>query len=294
MNQPYKFFYRYSKGQQKGILALFVLIVVIQAGFFIINNTDFSSGQDKQKCEEWLQLQAAIDSLKNIRSARKDTIFPFNPNYISSYKGYMLGMSKEELQKLDKFRAEGKFLNDAAQFKTVTGMSDSLFLIISPYIKFPENKYYKEASLNNQSIAVIEKKHNPEKITDINEATEADLIKVYGIGPYYSKAIIKRRLRLGAYVSMDQMSDFENITPQAVSGLKKHFAVINNPHPLTINVNTASLNQLSHFSYFNKDIARAIITRRSMLGKISKIEDLLEINVFPVEKEKIIALYLEF
>jgi DNA uptake protein ComE-like DNA-binding protein len=139
--------------------------------------------------------------------------------------------------------------------------------------------------------ATIEKKVN---LTDINTALEEDLVKVYGIGPYYAKAILKRRSAFGGFVSMDQMDDFIEFSPEARAGLKKKFGVLNAPVVDKINVNSASLQQLSRFPYFNKDIARNIITTRSMNGKINKIDDLLEITSFPVDKVKIIALYLEF
>ena len=70
--------------------------------------------------------------------------------------------------------------------------------------------------------------------------------------------------------------------------------VAGKPQVNKLNVNTASLQQLSRFPYFNRDLGKAIITQRSMNGKISKIDELLGINGFPVDKVEIIALYLEF
>lgn len=90
------------------------------------------------------------------------------------------------------------------------------------------------------------------------------------------------------------MDDFAEFSPEAIAGLKKGFRVSAHPEVIKINVNTASLSQLSYFPYFNKTIARAVITKRSMKGKLTNIEELLEINDFPVDKQKIIALYLDF
>ena len=55
-----------------------------------------------------------------------------------------------------------------------------------------------------------------------------------------------------------------------------------------------NLNTLIDFPYFDKDLAQAIINKRGQTRKINNIEELIEINRFPVEKLKIIALYLEF
>ena len=48
------------------------------------------------------------------------------------------------------------------------------------------------------------------------------------------------------------------------------------------------------FPYFKYVLAKEIVTFRSMNGEIKNIEDLSKINGFPVDKVKIIALYLEF
>lgn len=50
----------------------------------------------------------------------------------------MLGMSLVEIDKLHRFRESDKWVNSKADFKKVTGVSDSLLAEISPYFKFPE------------------------------------------------------------------------------------------------------------------------------------------------------------
>jgi DNA uptake protein ComE-like DNA-binding protein len=46
--------------------------------------------------------------------------------------------------------------------------------------------------------------------------------------------------------------------------------------------------------YFKYALAKEIVTYRSMNGKINDSADLIKIYGFPVDKVKIIALYLEF
>ena len=42
-------------------------------------------------------------------ATKKDTIYPFNPNFISDYKGYKLGMSIQEIDRLHQYRAQNKY-----------------------------------------------------------------------------------------------------------------------------------------------------------------------------------------
>jgi DNA uptake protein ComE-like DNA-binding protein len=296
--KPFRFFFRFTKDQQKGIMALFILIVLFQIGYFIVSSVDFTSEKEKTAQEkEWLAHQQEINALKAKSGIHKDTIYPFNPNYLSDYRGYRLGLSVEQIDRLTAYRKLGKFVNSSSDFKLVTGVHDTLLQKLEPYFKFGHKfEDYKPLVSGKQdaSKGVAEKEKISTKIIDINEALEEDLVKVYGIGPYYAKTILKRRSALGGFVRMEQMDDFAEFSAEAKAGLKKRFAVVNKPLIDKINMNTASLVQLSRFPYFNKDIARSILTQRSMNGKIIKIDDLLEIQNFPVDKVKIIALYLEF
>ena len=292
MKKPFGFFLRFTKGQRKGVMALLFLIIIFQAGYFIFTSFGFSGNKEVSPEEaEWLSHQEEIDKLKEAKSVKKDTIFPFNPNFISDYKAYILGLNEEQLYKLTAFRKTGAYVNSPEEFKEVTGIHDTLLVKLIPYFRFSEKPVL---MVSKEEVKEKPVKKGELKVIDINIATSEQLQSVYGIGPYYAKCIVEKREQLGSYVNMNQLGDFDDVPSDALLLIGDKFAVLHEPIVKTINVNTASLHQLSRFPYFNKDLARAIITQRSMLGNFSKIEDLLEINGFPVEKEKIIALYLEF
>ena len=301
------FFYRFTKSQRKGIVALCVLIVMVQAGYWWAASHNFTN-KEKRSAEEkaWLALQPQIDALKAGKGENKNIIYPFNPNFISDYKGYTLGMSVTQIDKLQAFRKSGKWINSAADFKNVTGVPDSLLAKLSPYFKFPDWVNKKNQQVKGQpEKAYASADKYPEKYPskkeraaqpalDINNALEEDLVAVYGIGPAFAKKILRRRAELGAFVNMDQMEDFKELSPEAIAGLKKGFKIGPGAQVTRINVNTCSLQQLSRFPYFNRDVAKAIITQRSMKGRIDNFDELSKINDIFTLKSKIIALYLEY
>lgn len=290
--QSLKFFYRFTKDQRRGVVALFVLIFVFQALYFIAASIDFRITETKSAEEqEWLSMQGRINELKSRSAVKEEKIYPFNPNFISDYKGYRLGMTTDQIDRLHAYRAKGMFVNTAAEFQVVTKIHDTLLRKIDPYFKFPEFKKAFAVEYNNSKVREAES--TLPKI-DINLATEEDLVKARGIGPAYAQMILRQRNRLGGFVSLEQLSDFKELSADVINSLSQIFEIKALPQVNLINVNTASLNQLSHFPYFTKSIARGILTKRSMKGKINSIEELLEINDFPVEKKKIIALYLKF
>ena len=83
-------------------------------------------------------MQTELDSLRQLAARHKDTIYPFNPNFISDYKGFKLGLTTAQLDKLQAFRAAGKYVNSAEEFQRVTGISDSLLRRYGGLPSFPE------------------------------------------------------------------------------------------------------------------------------------------------------------
>lgn len=280
----------YSKSQRIGIIFLFALIFICQGIYFFKN---FNSVENAPKENaQWLSYQKEIDSLKILKSDFKPTIYPFNPNFITDFKGYKLGMSVAEIDRLLAFRKQNKFVNSAEEFQQVTKVSDSLLKAISPYFKFPEwvkNKKSYTNSFEKKDFTKSEKKIS----IDINTASQEDLIKVYGIGEGLSKRILEQKEKLGAFVSMEQMNDIWGLSPEVIENLNKSFHVSSTNSTKKININSASIKELSQFPFFKYNLAKEIVTYRTMNGDI-KIEDLTKIKGFPVEKLKIIALYLEF
>ena len=288
-----KSLFMFTSDQRKGIFALMLLIVVLQLAYFFV---DFSVvPKDDEQKQKWLSLQSEVDSLKNTSKNKSEKIFLFNPNFITDYKGYKLGMSVAEIDRLLEFRKTNQFVNSADEFQKVTKISDSLLNVISPLFKFPDwvnNRKEKKEYEKFPSKAFAKK----EKIIliDINQATKEDLIKIYGIGEAISLRILKQKEVLGGFVSMDQMSDVWGLSPEVIENLNSHFKISSLPEFKKIDVNNASLKELSQFYYFRYALAKEIITYRSMNGNFKNVEDLTKIKGFPVEKAKTIALYLDF
>jgi len=192
----------FNKQERSGILFLVLLITGLLSVYYFVdfskeNILDISS-------PEISAIQKQIDSLRTLEiERRKPKSFPFNPNYITDFKGYTLGMNTEEIDRLKKYRDEGKWINSKSDFKRVTNVSDSLLKKISPYFKFPEwitnPESSKKSNFKNYSEKTFEQK------TDLNKATVIQLQKVNGIGDVLSKRIITYRKKLGGYTSDIQL-----------------------------------------------------------------------------------------
>lgn len=285
-----KSYFIFSKSHRSGIVILLILMVLVQLFYYFISNQIPATSEDTS----WLLAQNEIDSLKQNRSFKKDTIYPFNPNFITDYKGYKLGMSLPEIDRLHQYRAQNKYVNSAVEFQKVTKVSSDLLQKISRYFKFPDWVTNKSATSykkfqtypSKEKVAVVQK--------DINAATKEDLIAVYGIGEKLADKILIEKEKFGGFVSMEQFQFIWGISPEAIEDLQKRFFVKNTSSILKVAINELSIKELAKFPYFNYALAKEIVIYRSMNNGIKEISDLTKIKGMPNEKIKIIALYLEF
>jgi DNA uptake protein ComE-like DNA-binding protein len=285
------FFQKFSPSQRLGLLLLFTIIIGLQIAYHFLPAKDRVESPEEE--QEWLAFQTKIDSFKVIKTEYKSKIYPYNPNFITDYKGYKFGMTTEQLDRLFAFRKENKYVNSAKEFQQVTKVSDSLLKEMVAYFKFPD-WVNKKTAYASKYTPFPKKDKEVIVVKDINKATAEDLIKIRGIGEGISTRILKERDKFGAFASMEQMQFIWGLSPEVIDYLDQYFRVVDVSGMKKININTATLKELSAFPFFNYTLAREILIYRSMNGKIKDIADLTKIKGISIEKVNAIDLYLEF
>lgn len=290
---------RFSKGHYFGIVILICSIGLLQLFIYWFNNLKDTTSLDLTPEEKnWLLAQNEIDSLKEAAQENSNKIYPFNPNFISDYKGYKLGMSETQIDKLHQFRKQNKYVNSNAEFQKLTGVSNEWMKQYAIYFKFPDwvtngtSKNYQ--SKFESTYKKFDKKESKIVVQDLNTANQVELEKVYMIGEKLALKIISEREKFGNFASMEQLGFIWGISPEAIADLNKKFQIKSSGNLKKININTFTIKELQQFPYFNYTIAKNIVTFRSMNGDFKSSEDLTNVKQFPLEKLKIIALYLEF
>ena len=290
---PKNDFFKFTATQRAGIFLLLLIIIGIQVAYYF-REIKFEEDTSLEK-QQWLSLQSQIDTMKIEKVNYKPTIYPFNPNFITDFKGYNLGMSTAEIDRLLEFRKKNLYVNSAEEFQALTKVSDSLLATMEPYFKFPDwvkNKKQSKGFEKYPNQAYAKKEKAP--IIDINLASQEDLIKVYGIGLGLSERILKQKELLGGFISMDQMEDVWGLSPEVIEKLKGQFNVGVVPNVKKVKINDASAKELQLFPYFRYPLNKEIVTYRSMNNGIKNSEDLSKIKGFPIEKIKIIEKYIEY
>lgn len=264
----------YHPQEQRGVLFLILTIFLVQLGYW--GWMYIKPGQHIEIATEPFPPDTVTVSEHTIRS--------FNPNFITDYKGYLLGMTPGEIDRLLAYRSSGKWIRSVEDFQRITGIQDSILEQISPHFRFPD--FTKKIKPDRPAQPVI--------MGDLNEVTREQLMEIRGIGPVLSARIIRFREALGGFLHERQLYDVYGLDSALADELIKRYPVREPPSPDLIPINTAGIEQLSALVYISYDLATAIITYREHHGAYESLEELKHVPGFPVDKIDRIGLYLEF
>ena len=284
----------YTKNQRNGILFLLGLITVVQLLYHFVNLGKDDIVDVNQAAI--ISFQNQIDSLKFIETEnRRPKIYPFNPNYISDYKGYQLGMKTKEIDLLLAHRNKRLFVNSAKEFQEVTKISDSLLQVISPYFKFPDWVQKKNREKKEQFSFASKTKKNISDITssDINEATPYDFSLVKGVDEYLSERIIKYRSKLQGFSFPEQLFEVWGLEKEVADNILQVFSIQKKPRITKVNVNTASFKEVLSNPYIDYELCVQIFEYKDEVAELQSISEIKNIEGFPIEKYHRIVLYLQ-
>lgn len=294
--KSFKSHFVFNPSQRNGILLLLIILFILSGLLWFFPFQRQEARLSPQQIEEINYFQSKIDSMKLAKQKEKQPkIFPFNPNFITDYKGYKLGMSTEEIDRLHAFREKDKWINSKTDFQQVTKVSDSLLEKISPYFKFPDWVTNQSADANRSYDSQrnkVEKSLPFHLKKDLNTATAEDLMEINGIGEKLSQRIIRYRMKIGGFISDIQLQDIYGLDYEVEQRLKNKFAVKDTAKVKKLNINTANLVELSGIPYFDYELARQIRDYRILNEGIESFEELAKIEGFPAYQIERIKLYL--
>ena len=282
----------YNNRQRNGIFFLLLLIVIFQGIYFFV---DFSSDEKNKynSSNEIALFQHEIDSLKLIEiEKRKPKLYPFNPSFITDYKGYKLGMSTQEIDRILAHRNKGLYINSAKQFQSVTKISDSLLALLSPQFKFPDwinkKKTYKKkySKIDTSESLNIAKQ-------DLNTVSIDNLRDINGIGDKLSARIVKYRTSINGFQNDNQLAKVYGLKPEVIEKILQRYTVLTKLEIIKVNINIATFKEVLHLPYIDYELTKKIFQYRDEVAEIQDINELKNIVGFPMESFDKIALYLE-
>jgi competence protein ComEA len=217
---------------------------------------------------------------------RKDSLFYFDPNTVSFNQAMQLGFDKKCANMLMNYRDKGGKFYKAADLQKLYCMDAKLFAQLEPYIvvgQAKEEEYSKEK--------YSEKKESKQSAIEINSADSMDWMKLKGIGPGYTRRILKYKSLLGGFTSIEQIREVYNFPDSLYQSIKGSLTV-NTSFVQKLKVNTVDFKTMVHHPYIKYEGTKCIFALKR--GKNIKEEDLTNSSCFSREQLQKLLPYLDF
>ncbi|MCZ4693970.1 helix-hairpin-helix domain-containing protein [Ancylomarina euxinus] len=209
---------------------------------------------DYKRFEKYIR----IDSGRNVNESY---LFSFNPNSISRKGWDSLGVEERVIDRVKKFLAKGGRFQKAEDLKIIYGFDSLKYSELHSFISIP----------NERAVEIA--------LIDLNRADSIQLLRLPGIGPYLSRRIINYRDKLGGFYSMNQLVDVYGLKKSRVDSICSSLK-IDLSHLRCINVNVASIEELSIHPYISYREASDILRLRKRKGRILDLESLRKKKIF--------------
>ena len=289
--------------QWLGLLVLGVIIAATLVGMKYLQPADeptiLVEDSVKTDFKDYQTKQDSLYKAKWKKTYKRDTIAirmqVFDPNTVDSMTLLHLGFKPWQAKNMLKYRAKGGKYRKKEDLKKLYGMTDSMYLVLTPYIYIKDSIVVDSARIDSVHMDTLPKWKSTKKDTILNlrtaDTTELKLIR--GIGSYRAKMIVRYREQLGGYAQVEQIMEARGMDKVIADSILPHFyidSVVVNKIP----INHIRPEVLQRHPYLNFEQAKAIYEYRRKHIRIKSAEELKKIKgLSPTDIEKIL-IYLDF
>ena len=197
----------------------------------------------------------------------KAPVSKFNPNNYSLSDWMNLGLSEKQSDVVLKFTSRGIYSEE--DLKRIFVIPDILFELIRDSVVYPERF---QNSPNQES---FKKQAKQITLINLNTADTTEFMKIYGVGAFYAKQIIRYREKLGGFFIKEQLFEVWKMTTEAYDKIKDH-VFISEKDVKRININSVTIEELKVHPYLKWNQANSIIKMRIQRNGFKNIEELKE------------------
>ena len=289
--------------QWLGLLIIGVIIAATLVGMKYLQPADeptiLVEDSVKTDFKDYQTKQDSLYKAKWKKTYKRDTIAiqmqVFDPNTVDSMTLLHLGFKPWQAKNMLKYRAKGGKYRKKEDLKKLYGMTDSMYLALTPYIYIKDSIVVDSARIDSVHMDSLPKWKSTKKDTILNlrtaDTTELKLIR--GIGSYRAKMIVRYREQLGGYAQVEQIMEARGMDKVIADSILPHFyidSVVVNKIP----INHIRPEVLQRHPYLNFEQAKAIYEYRRKHIRIKSAEELKKIKgLSPTDIEKIL-IYLDF
>lgn len=302
-------FFGFSRTETNGFIILLILMVAILSVPFLSKKIYSFYQQPLQSQKDKVRLNSLLLALKNRVEIKREvteekSYQTFDLNKSTSKQLIQSGFPEFLAERIVRYREKVKPFDSKKELLKIYGVDSAFYQKIHPYIKVTKlQKGFSPDLANEDSYSYkIEKEKNlsatlkKEKIIrfDLNKADSLQLQKIYGIGPAYSKRIIKYRAYLGGFYSIHQLKEVYGLKKENIDSLEKYVFFEDELNLKQLKVNQLNADSLAQHPYISYKEANLIVNYRKQHGEFKSVSDLLPIKILDSSWVKKVTPYLTF
>jgi len=295
----WKDYLQFGTGERIGIFVLLGIILISIVAPFVYRWAVPQKTIDLSKFEEAVvQFEAKIEESRMAREAERESRrtwqrpnrdwdfsrnepvilnpFRFNPNRLPIAEWKRMGIPDQIANRIHNYENAGgsfRFKEDLARIYAIT---DEIYKQLEPFIDLPSRKDIqdRQVAAANGIEGFSRERISPEvRMVELNSADSATLVTVSGIGPAFSRRIIRYRERLGGFVDVTQLLEVFGMDTTRFNQIKGSFYI--DPNLISgLKLNSSTWEELVRHPYINSNIANSIIALRRQHGPFRLVEDL--------------------
>lgn len=208
----------------------------------------------------------------------------FDPNSADSLLLSEFGFNSFQTSNLLKYRKSGSAFSSPVDLLKIYGIDSIFFVRIKNHIQIQttdqELNEFSDGRMNEPAIHI-----------ELNAADSLDLIKLPGIGSVFASRIIKYRLLLGGYNSVEQLLDVYNFPEETYWEIYQNISV-DSGQITKIRLNFAGYAELIRHPYIDKLLAESILDYRNKNGSFHTMKEFEDSGILDDEKFRKLKPYI--
>ena len=284
-------YFTFTNRERRGILVLSIIIVVLFCWLFFydcfLKTPEVNFSQFEKEVEKYNVNSPAKDSAVEVAAntnyefetpeKNEQELFNFDPNNLPTDQWEKLGLNKKLIHTIKNYEAKGGKFKTKNDLKKIYGFTDNIYNSLQPFIVLPDSL--------SSSFSRITVGSAPSSfgggikgggVIDLNSADSLQLLSLPGIGPSFTKRIIKYRKLLGGFYNTEQLLEVYGFEKETYDKIQNKIQV-NAQLVKKININTCDVSILKSHPYIKYRLADLIINYRQQHGSYNTLEDLKKI-----------------
>ena len=287
LNNWLKGFFSLSKSEQRGIIILFLIILLIAIfnlfiPYFVTSKHESTLIKYNADIELFLNNQKLLTDSVNIEhlqnsgeideaiASHKIKPFEFNPNKLPVEAWKKMGFTDQQIRTIKNYEAKGGKFKRKEDLKKIYSISDVEYRIIEPYINIPSLYKSKTGKVikKEPSLAIVIYKN-----IEINSANSSELTTSLGLSSWLAKRAISYRSILGGYVNKGQLMEVYGFNDSIFNSIEKYINV-DTSVIMRIDINNIEFKELLKHPYFDYNTTKSLLNTRNKIGGFSSISQL--------------------